>query len=147
LAACLCWHYWLAKIDMLAGIANNDGWLCCLVYCAGFAEWLAELVLLSGCICWLRWLPGYVGYAFYAGRLATLDMLAVADYAGYNIWLVISTVLARLLLWQSGYAGRPAGYSGWFSWLFRLAMQSMLPGYPGWINWQIWLAVLAMMFG
>jgi hypothetical protein len=74
-------------------------------------------------------------------------MLAVADYAAYNIRLVISTVLARHLLRLSGYAGRPAEYSGWFSRLFRLPMQSMLPGYPGWIRWQIWLAVLVMMFG
>jgi hypothetical protein len=128
LAACLCWQCWLDTLDVLAGIANCDGLLRCVVYCSGFAEWLTMLVMLSGCICWLRWPPGYVGYAFYASRHATLSMLAVADYAGYNIWLAISAMLARFLLWQSGYAGRPAGYSGWFSWLFRLAMQPMLPG-------------------
>jgi hypothetical protein len=59
---------------MLAGISNYDGWLCCLVYCAGFAEWLAVLDMMRGCIFWLRWLPGYDGYAFYAGRHATLAM-------------------------------------------------------------------------
>jgi hypothetical protein len=115
---------------MLAGIPNYDGWLCCLVYCAGFAEWLAVLVMLSGCICCLSWLPGNFGYAFYAGRLATLCRLLL------TMLDIISGCLYRLCLldFYSGCLAMPNG---------RLDILAGFPGYSVCLCTQYCLDILA----
>jgi hypothetical protein len=107
---CLCW------LAMLSGNADYFLYVGSLYWLDGYASYadcLAMLAKLAGCLSWLYWLGSYSGYVLWLEILAVLDgglccISWLAMFVGclampaiHASWLAISAFLPGFLYWHS----------------------------------------------